>query len=74
MAWRGERLQGFAVAGEDRQFRWADAVIDGDQVVVSAEGVPRPVAVRYAWAHAHSWANLFNRNGLPAVAFRTDDW
>lgn len=74
LAWRGERLQGFAVAGEDRQFRWADAVIDGDQVVVSAEGVPRPVAVRYAWAHAHPWANLFNRNGLPAVAFRTDDW
>lgn len=75
LAWRhGERLQGFAVAGEDRQFRWADAVIEGDSVVVSADGMAKPVAVRYAWSQAHPWANLFNKDGLPAVAFRTDNW
>ncbi|MFM8890092.1 MAG: sialate O-acetylesterase [Planctomycetia bacterium] len=70
----GERLQGFAVAGEDRVFRFADAVIDGATVVVSSPEVPQPVAVRYAWAQSRPWANLFNRDGLPAVPFRTDDW
>ena len=70
----GERLQGFAVAGEDRVFRFADAVIDGETVVVSSPQVPQPVAVRYAWAQNRPWANLFNRDGLPAVPFRTDDW
>lgn len=68
------RLQGFAVAGEDRVFHWADASIDGDTVVLSSHPVAAPVAVRYAWAQQHPWANLFNRDGLPAPAFRTDDW
>jgi sialate O-acetylesterase len=70
----GDGLQGFAVAGADRIFRWADAVIDGDTVVLSSPGVGQPVAVRYAFAADRSWANLFNRDGLPAVPFRTDDW
>jgi sialate O-acetylesterase len=70
----GEKLQGFMVAGKDRVFHWADAVIDGDAVVVSCAKVKEPAAVRYAWAQRHPWANLFNKDGLPATTFRTDDW
>ncbi len=69
-----EKLQGFAIAGDDKKFVWADAVIEGDKVVVSSASVPKPVAVRYAWASQHPWANLFNKDGLPAQTFRTDDW
>ncbi len=68
----GDKLQGFAVAGKDMKFVWADAVIDGATVVVSNAAVAEPVAVRYAWAARHPWANLFNRDGLPALPFRTD--
>ncbi len=64
-------LQGFAIAGADNKFVWAKAKIDGDTVVVSAEGVPNPVAVRYAWAD-NPEANLYNKAGLPASPFRTD--
>ena len=70
----GEKLQGFAVAGEDKAFHWADAVIDGDAVLVSCDKVASPVAVRYAWGRVYPWANLFNKDGLPAVPFRTDSW
>jgi sialate O-acetylesterase len=69
-----DRLGGFAIAGEDRRFVWANAVILGDQVIVSSPRVPRPVAVRYAWADNPDTANLFNVEGLPASPFRTDDW
>jgi sialate O-acetylesterase len=69
-----DRLQGFLIAGADKQFHWADARIDGDTVVVSCPSVPAPVAVRYAWAPRFPWANLFNKAGLPAQSFRTDDW
>jgi sialate O-acetylesterase len=69
-----DKLQGFAIAGEDKKFVWADAVIDGDSVVVSSASVPKPAAVRYAWAGNFAWANLFNKDGLPAQTFRTDDW
>jgi len=70
----GDRLQGFALAGADKQFHWADAVIDGDTVVVSSLKAPAPVTVRYAWAGSPAWANLFNKDGLPALSFRTDNW
>jgi len=66
------KLQGFAVAGEDGRFVWADAVIEGDKVVVSSDKVAKPVSIRYAWAGNHHWANLFNKDGLPAIPFRTD--
>lgn len=66
-------LKGFAIAGEDRKFVWADAKIDGDAVVVSSAAVPNPVAVRYAWAN-NPEATLFNKEGLPAGPFRTDEW
>lgn len=68
----GDKLQGFALAGADGMFHWADAVIDGDTVVVSSAAVQKPTAVRYAFASKHTWANLFNKDGLPALPFRTD--
>ncbi len=62
---------GFAVAGADRKFVWAHADIRGDSVVVWADGVAEPVAVRYAWADNPA-CNLYNHAGLPMVPFRTD--
>lgn len=71
----GSPLRGFAVAGADRQWRWAEATIAGkDQVVVRSREVPEPVAVRYAWADNPGDVNLTNDRGLPASPFRTDDW
>jgi sialate O-acetylesterase len=67
-------LKQFAIAGADRKFVWAKAVIDGDSVVVRAEEVAAPVAVRYAWANNPAGCNLYNREGLPANPFRTDSW
>ena len=66
-------LKGFAIAGADRKFHWAEARIDGDTVVVSSRDVSQPVAVRYAWGDS-PLCNLFNKDGLPASPFRTDDW
>jgi sialate O-acetylesterase len=66
-------LQGFSVAGADHKFYWADALIQGDAVVVSSSQVAHPVAVRYAWGDSPI-CNLFNKEGLPASPFRTDDW
>jgi sialate O-acetylesterase len=67
-------LKTFAIAGEDKKFVWADAVIDGDTVVVSSSQVPNPVAVRYAWADNPVGFNLYNKDDLPASPFRTDNW
>jgi len=69
----GGPLKGFAIAGADRKFVWADAKIDGDTVVVSSGKVSEPVAVRYAWAN-NPVCNFYNKEGLPASPFRTDDW
>lgn len=66
-----DALQGFEVAGKDGQYHWADAKIDGDTVVVSSDQVAGPVAVRYGWSKNRTWANLFNKNGLPALTFRS---
>jgi sialate O-acetylesterase len=68
---KGERLTGFAIAGRDGKFVWADARIDGDTVVVSSPKVERPKAVRYGWGNNPA-CNLYNKAGLPAVPFRTD--
>lgn len=68
-----ETVKGFAIAGPDRHFEWAEARIEGDAVVVWNDSIPDPVAVRYAWAD-NPVCNLYNGNGLPAVPFRTDDW
>ncbi len=68
----GGDLQQFAIAGKDMKFVWADARIDGDDVVVSSPDVPEPLYVRYAWADNPDGANLYNKEGLPASPFRTD--
>ncbi len=69
----GEDLRGFAVAGEDRVFHWATARLEGDVVVLTCDEVPSPIAVRYSWA-SNPIGNLFNKSGIPASPFRTDDW
>jgi len=69
----GQRVTGFAIAGADRQWHWAQADIDGNGVIVHCDQVAKPVAVRYAWADNPD-CNLINAEGLPAVPFRTDDW
>jgi sialate O-acetylesterase len=66
-------LTGFAIAGEDKKFYWADAKIKGKRIVVSSDEVPNPIAVRYGWANNPD-CNLYNVAGLPASPFRTDDW
>jgi sialate O-acetylesterase len=71
----GDRLQEFAVAGEDRKWHWAEARIVGkDKVEVWSAEVPRPVAARYAFNNNPRRANLTNDTRLPAAPFRTDDW
>lgn len=70
----GDKLQGFAIAGADKKFVWADATIEGDTVVLRSPAVPQPAAARYAFAGKFPWANLFNKDGLPAQPFRTDSW
>lgn len=69
----GRELTGFSIAGKDKNFYWAKAVIEGNEVIVSCDKVAEPVAVRYAWAD-NPECNLVNSEGLPAVPFRTDDW
>ena len=69
---RGE-VTGFQIAGADKVWHWASAVIDGDEVIVSSPEVSHPFAVRYGWAD-NPVCNLFNSAGLPAYPFRTDDW
>jgi sialate O-acetylesterase len=73
LAAHGEKLTGFAIAGEDRRFVEATGRISGDKVLVSSDEVPEPVAVRYGW-HNDPDCNLLNKEGLPASPFRTDDW
>jgi sialate O-acetylesterase len=71
---RGGVPSGFAVCGEDRKWVWANATIDGrDRIIVTSPSVARPVAVRFGWAD-FPVVNLFNRAGLPASPFRTDDF
>ena len=72
---RLEPLSGFALAGSDHQWHWAEAKITGNTVIVSSANVLEPVAVRYAWAMNPSQRNLlYNKEGLPASPFRTDNW
>jgi sialate O-acetylesterase len=70
---KGGVLKGFAVAGDDQVFYWADATIEGGKVVLSSAKVVNPVAVRYNWADNPD-GNLVNASGLPAAPFRTDKW
>jgi sialate O-acetylesterase len=70
---RGQRLMGFEIAGDDQQFFPAEAQIAGNEVVLSSSHVAKPVAARYAWANDPK-CNLYNKVGLPAPPFRSDDW
>jgi sialate O-acetylesterase len=68
-------VKGFAVAGPDKKFYWAKAEITDDRtVMVYSDSVPDPVSVRYGWADNPHDVNLYNKEGLPANPFRTDDW
>lgn len=67
-------LKYFAVAGADKKFVWAIAEIKGDKVIVWNDNVKNPIAVRYAWANNPEGANLYNKEGLPASPFRTDNY
>ena len=70
----GKAPRGFVIAGRDRAFVWADARIEGtNEIVLSSPQVPTPTAVRYAWSD-HPDVNLVDRDGLPALPFRSDDW
>jgi sialate O-acetylesterase len=70
---RDGELKGFAICGPDKKFVWAKAEIEGDKVAVSSAEVSEPVAVRYGWAD-FPVVNLWNKAGLPATPFRTDDF
>src|SRR5437588_9451683 len=70
---RGGELKGFTVAGPDRKFHPAHAEVRGNSVVVWSDEVEKPAGVRYGWVNFPE-VNLFNKDGLPATPFRTDDF
>ncbi|MCW1923659.1 sialate O-acetylesterase [Luteolibacter arcticus] len=67
----GKELRGFAIAGEDGDYRFATATVDGNRVALTSPGVPAPKTVRFAWGGLPQ-ANVVNEAGLPAAPFRTD--
>ena len=67
-------LKHFSIAGADKKWHWAEAKIMGGQVVLSSKEVKTPKAARYAYTMNPADANLYNKEGLPADPFRTDDW
>jgi sialate O-acetylesterase len=69
----GKPLSHFTIAGEDQKFVPATAEIDGESLVVSSPEVAKPVAVRFGWDQ-NAEPNFYNKAGLPASPFRTDDW
>ena len=72
-ACHSDTVQGFALAGEDGKWHWAKAEIKGsDSIVLSSEMVKAPKKIRFAYAKNRAWANLFNKEGLPALAFTTE--
>jgi sialate O-acetylesterase len=69
---KGDKLLGFQIAGDDNKFVPAEANINGDEVIVSSPSVANPKNVRYGWKN-YEVLNFFNKAGLPASPFRTDD-
>jgi len=67
-----DELVYFAIAGADKKFVWAKATIENNTVVVWSDEATQPMYVRYAWADNPDGANLYNKEGLPASPFRTD--
>jgi sialate O-acetylesterase len=74
VAKRGKAVSHVVIAGTGRRFVPAKAVIEGGTLVVESPEIEFPVAVRYAWADNPEGCNLYNRDGLPASPFRTDNW
>jgi sialate O-acetylesterase len=71
---RDGALKGFAICGPDHKFVWAEADIVGkNEIVVSSPSIDKPLAVRFGWAD-YPVVNLWNKEGLPAVPFRTDNF
>ena len=70
---KGGELIGFTIAGDDKKFFNAQAKLEGETVVVTCDQVANPKAVRFGWAN-YPVVNLWNKDGLPASTFRTDDW
>lgn len=66
-------VKGFAIAGADKKFYWAKGDIKNNEVILTCDKVLKPVAVRYNWGNSPD-GNLYNKAGLPAIPFRTDDW
>ncbi|MET0945618.1 MAG: sialate O-acetylesterase, partial [Flavobacterium sp.] len=62
-------LKAFEIAGKDGKFVWANAVIQGDKIIISNEIILNPTRVRYAWADNPDQANLYNKENLPASPF-----
>lgn len=71
---KGNELKGFSIKGENSKFVWAKAKIENNKVIVWSDEVKKPIAVRYAWANNPEGANLYNKEGLPASPFRTDNY
>ncbi len=67
-------VRGFTIAGADSVFHWAQAYVRNGEVVVYHPGLKQPLAVRYAWQNNPGILNLYNKEGLPLVPFRTDNW
>ena len=72
VAKNSNELKQFSIAGPDKKFVWAKAIIKGNTVIVWSDEINNPVTVRYAWADNPEGANLYNREGLPASPFTTD--
>ncbi len=70
---KGETLLGFAIAGADKKFVWANAILastnTNNQVTVWHQSIKKPKYVRYAWGNNPENANLYNDQGLPATPF-----
>jgi len=69
-----DELKGFEIAGSDKVFYSAKAIIKGNKIIVSSDKVQNPVAVHYGWADDDTAINLFNKEKFPASPFRTDNW
>lgn len=67
-------IKGFEIAGKDQKFHYAKAFIKDNNIILSSEEVANPIAVHFSWIGDASESNLFNKEGFPAVPFRTDEW
>ena len=75
LVFRGNNAEGrFMIAGSDKKFIPAKAKIQGDKIIVWSDSINNPVAVRYGWSDYPEKTGLFNKEGLPASPFRTDEW